>query len=91
MEIFQTVTKPSEKKVRKTFGRYEIKFLPLQPFSEKRQTMVDMLNETRWALELPPVLVFPTFRKRDDSGKPSGRNEKESFKKNFRKHLEDMR
>ena len=45
MEIFQTVTKLSEKKVRKTFGRYEIKFLPLQPFSEKRQTMVDMLKK----------------------------------------------
>ena len=50
-----------KKKVLKMFGSYLVKFLPLQPFSEKKQTMVDILNETRWARHFHWIRYFRPF------------------------------
>ena len=68
------------KKLPKTFGRYEIKFLPLHPLSKSKQRWLTLFLESG---SVKQSFFCSPFRKRDDG-------KKERWKKNFRKYLEDI-
>jgi len=58
--------KQNEKKLPETFGRYEIKFLPLHPLSKSKQRWLTLFLESGPVKQ--PFLCSP-FRKRDDGKK----------------------
>ena len=58
--------KQNEKKLPKTFGRYEIKFLPLHPLSKSKQRWLTLFLESGSVKQSFPC---SPFRKRDDGKK----------------------
>ena len=72
--------KQNEKKLPKTFGRYEIKFLLLHPLSNSKQRWLTLFLESG---SVKQSFFCSPFRKRDDG-------KKGKMKKNFRKYLEDI-
>ena len=79
-----SILKEKRKKLPEMFGRYVIKFLPLHPLSERRQSIIDLLIKKPVLLRTPfSFLFYLPFAKRDDE-------KKKKKKKNFWNYLEDI-
>ena len=68
------------KKLPKTFGRYEIKFLPLHPLSKSKQRWLTLFLESGSVKR-----IFSLFSLSQERWREKGK-----MKKNFRKYLEDI-
>ena len=70
------------------FGRYVIKFLPLHPLSERRQSIIDLLIKKPVLLRTPfSFLFYLPFAKRDDEKKKKEKKTSEIIWKIYLKVL----
>ena len=83
-----SILKEKRKKLPETFGRYVIKFLPLHPLSERRQSIIDLLIKKPVLLRTPfSFLFYLPFAKRDDEKKKKRKKTSEIIWKIYLKVL----